>query len=515
MKRLTALTTLAVITVAWIGLAIWMVPALSGSQPSVFGGGSNSGGYTSVDPDRVEPPCDSPPCITELIEPVDDTDDSEPEVVVPDIPGPAVIDAGSLTFTVRLSQGLVDPMGTDELYAEVEIEAVDELPDERPSLNTALVVDRSGSMRTEPMQRAREAAHTFVDGLDSGDRASLVAFDHRSEVVMGSTLLDDAGQQQMHSAIDRLQSSGRTNISGGLQDGFREVDSVESHDGIERIVLMTDGVPNVGITSQEGLAAKAAEMRQQGVAVTTLGFGRYNAEMMAAMASEGGGNFRHISSAADLEQAFGEELDDIQSTVASDLAVDIFESDGVAVEEVHGFSSQGLRNGERIPVGDMAAGETRSIVVELDVRQLAAEAGEIFDIVDVRPHFVDHIDGGDVDVTASSTIGITEQREAIDESTDPYVMDRVEELKTVSAVRQAAELHQQGRSNEAQRRLQEEQRRIGDVSAREGSRGASVDRMEGMVESAEEAMEAAPSSPEADDSAGQMETQFFDASQGR
>ncbi len=520
MNRLTALTTLAVITIAWIGISFWTsVEDTPVAPPIQTGHESGLTATPNATPNATPVPCEEPPCHTPvtLEEPTDERAEADDEeVLIPEVPGPSVVEAGSLRITTTLSQGLVDPMGTDELYAEIEVEAIGGAPAERPSLNVALVVDRSGSMRTEPMRYARKAAHTFVEGLDAGDRAALVAFDHRSVVEMPSTGLDVDGQHRMHAAIDGLRSSGRTNISGGLDDGFEQVMSEEDGDGLRRVVLMTDGIPNEGITDRAGLASRSAEIYQEGAVVTTLGFGtQYDASMMSAMAGEGGGNFRHISSSEDLEVAFAEELEDIQSTVASNISIDLFESQGVQFEEIYGYQSRSLRRGERIGIGDLAEGETRSIMVKLDVQELLAEPGEVLDLLRVRPHFVDRTTDTEVDITVAAQMGITTNRDAIEESVEAYVMDRVEELQMVASVRRAARLHSQGQTEEAKRAMQDEQERIERVteSGADSRREASLGRMRRIADDAQESFQAPPA--EAEDRSRSMEMQLFDADQGR
>lgn len=444
MKRLTALTTLAVITVAWLGLTLWMKD--EPDEPD-----DPTAPHAGVDLPPAEP-VPAPP------EPNND-DDDEPESYEP--ASPAKIDADALTARGAISHPALAQYYHGEVYAELEFEAVDERPEERAPLNVALVVDRSGSMNGRPLDQAKRAAHTFVDGLEAKDRVSLIAFDGQVRTEVSSTVVDGEGRELLHGAIDRLHTRGSTNLSGGLEVGSREVARHSSPEMVQRVVLLTDGQPNNGITHTEGLTNKAASIRKNGVSVSTLGFGtNYDAELLGAIATEGAGNFEHISDSADLERAFADELDDMASTVASGLKVDLEPSDGVRIEQVYGFSRDQVDGAERITLGDLEADARRSAVVKLSLSGSNLEPGSLRDLVDVRVDFRDRLADRAVGKSMALDTRITSNEDDVEEARDSEVMARVEEQRSLANLAEVEERYESGDREGAQRRIEQERKRL-------------------------------------------------------
>lgn len=371
----------------------------------------------------------------------------------------ALASGEALTFSARLSHGKLRDASFEDLYVDVGIEAGDIEPATRAPLNVALVIDRSGSMRGEPMAKARQAARTFVDALDERDRIALISFDNTSQVEVASTRVDAAGQRKLHEAIEQMRAGGTTNISGGLLDGFQEVDEYRDREMLNRVVLMTDGIPNVGITDSDGLAAKTAGVRQQGVTVSALGFGpQYDSDLMTAMAREGAGNFRHIGNAADLELAFSDEIEDLQSTVASGVELDIRPAPGVEIKNIYGFSREDVNGGERISLGELHTGERRSAVVGLRVDR--SEVGDVRDLVAVRARYVDRLIGEPAGEEMALAAQIVDSQAEVRASIDTEVMARVDELRTEESIQEVIEMYSRGDQKAAQQRLQAERQRI-------------------------------------------------------
>ena len=372
------------------------------------------------------------------------------------------VDEGSLTITTRLSHGAVPATPFSELYATIDVLADEVAPDTRAPLNVALVIDRSGSMRGEAMAQARQAARTFVDALDDRDRVAIVAFDNRSVVEMPSTVVDEEGRSMLHRSIDKIHAGGTTNISGGLRDGYQEVQRNSRPDMLDRVVLMTDGIPNVGLTTKDELSNKTAEIRRSGVTVTTLGFGTsYDASLMAAMATEGAGNFRHISDAADLELAFADEISDLQQTVASGIQLDFLPAPGVEIERIYGFSEDDVDGGKRITLGELQTEGRRSAVVRLRVDE--GRVGDHRDLIDVRANYIDRLADAKVSQKLSAGARVVADRSEVRQSVDSDVMARVEEVRSQESMREVIDLYASGDRRQAEQRLRRERQRVQQV----------------------------------------------------
>src|SRR5206468_7602583 len=140
-------------------------------------------------------------------------------------------------------------------------------------VNLAVVLDRSGSMAGEKLENARRAAHELVDRLNEKDRLAFVTFGSNVTPLFPSTPCSGEAKAQMHRAIDKIYDMGGTNLSGGLEAGLREVKAHAGEYPVNRVVLISDGEANEGVTSHEGLVAISRHALRSGVSVTALGVG--------------------------------------------------------------------------------------------------------------------------------------------------------------------------------------------------------------------------------------------------
>src|SRR6478752_6448249 len=178
---------------------------------------------------------------------------------------------------VRLSTRFLTTQNAHQVGMLVTLSA--DAPTQRPPINVALVLDRSGSMSGTPLAAAREAAARFASFLTGHDRLSIVAFDDQVRTIFGP-----------------VQAGGSTNLSGGWLKGRKlvEKDLVE---GTNRVVLLTDGQANVGVIDPAKLVGLAQAGVAKGVSTTCIGFGAgFNEDLLEPMASAGAGNYWYVES---------------------------------------------------------------------------------------------------------------------------------------------------------------------------------------------------------------------------
>jgi Ca-activated chloride channel family protein len=238
----------------------------------------------------------------------------------------------------------------------------------RTALNLALVLDRSGSMAGSKLAAARQAARRLIERLHPDDRVAVVAFDDEvTTVVEPGTAAD---HEALDDAIATIVPGGMTNLSGGWLRARSLLAAADGHQ-ISRIILLTDGRANVGVTDPaqlRGLAARAAS--DAGITTTTIGVGSgYDEELTIAMAEAGLGTSYYMERPDQATGIFEEELLGLLSVCAQNIDVRLRPTDAVETTAVlHSYPATPLPDNTLVlSVGDLYAREPRQVLMEFAI----------------------------------------------------------------------------------------------------------------------------------------------------
>ncbi len=282
--------------------------------------------------------------------------------------------APGLRSNAELERSVIMRGDTVPVYILVRFEAsgLDAARSARPPLNLSLVLDRSGSMADKgKIEYLREAAKMAVSALGERDIVSVVEFDDRITLMWPASRLHDIAQ--LRSEIDELSPRGSTNLAGGMQRGIEEALSAReglrlSPETLSRVIVLTDGLANTGLTDHGAIADLAARARGEGVHVSTIGLGLdYDGDILQAIAGGGGGRYYYVESPIQLARIFQNELNAAFATRASDVHLAFHGTDAVRRAEIIGFGSAGSRD-VSTAWPDFYAGETRTALIRLEVR---------------------------------------------------------------------------------------------------------------------------------------------------
>lgn len=284
----------------------------------------------------------------------------DPVVVKAPAPDPELVDLAS-----ALPYKLIAADRAAEIQVRLRIDAGSLADARRPPIHVVLVMDSSGSMAGDAIVHARKAALALVDGLADGDRLAVVTFDSQSRVLVPSTVIDEKTRADARARVEKMAATGTTDLAGGLSRGLAEASRGYLGDGVNRLVLLSDGLPN----DEAPIAALVQQAAGMRVAVTALGLGlEYNETLLAAMAQQTGGKFHFIESSDQVAAVFRDEVLRLEQVVARNLSLQLLPGPGVTIDGVLGHATQPTGNrGVVLGLGDLGEKTHRDLIVRLRV----------------------------------------------------------------------------------------------------------------------------------------------------
>ncbi|XCN71465.1 MAG: VWA domain-containing protein [Candidatus Electrothrix aestuarii] len=233
----------------------------------------------------------------------------------------------------------------------------------RLPLNLALVIDTSGSMRDEnKLTSVQQAAIALVNRLQPEDRLAIVSYNNEAKVVLPSSPMKM--EQEARWLIQSLRADGGTNLGAGLIEGYHQLREFASPRSINRVLLLSDGKANVGITSSAELSRMALQEADAGISLSTFGVGLdFNEDLMAALSESGRGMYYFIDRPESMETILAKEFNSVESLMAADIQVTITLAPDLHIERVFANSYQVNGNTISVRFGDLSAGERRRMQV--------------------------------------------------------------------------------------------------------------------------------------------------------
>jgi Ca-activated chloride channel family protein len=364
--------------------------------------------------------------------------------------------AGQLGARVSLDRPVVLQGQNQVVYVLVNIDAMDEeIPSaNRPPLNISLVLDRSGSMADAgKMDYLKRAAKMAIDRLNQRDTLSIVEYDDAITVMVSPTRVADS--RRFHRLIDELEPRGSTNLAGGLDQGVDEAlearnELARDSGTISRVILMSDGLANAGVTDPNQIRGMVRAAKNKGVRISSMGLGRdYDEDLMQDLAENGGGRYYYIEHPTQMARVFEEELATMFRTTAKDCEFTFDGSSAVRKAEIVGFDAQAAQDLKQ-PLEDFYAGEKRSVLLRLEVA--AGQTGNL-DLGALKVSYKGAKDQTAQVFSAPVQVSVTADRQAADRAVNKPVAVEAALAETERAQKEQVKLFEAGRAEEAARNM--------------------------------------------------------------
>ena len=247
--------------------------------------------------------------------------------------------APDVTLRVTPEREYVYKGGPREVLVQIEVEGRKVDDDGRRSpMNLAIVLDRSGSMEGAKIEKARQAAAMAVDKLGDDDFFSLVTYDSETNLLIEPQRIGTRdNREELKQRIHRIQPGGSTALHAGVVLGAKQVRQKLVKERVNRVILLSDGIANVGPSRASDLSSLGRELRSDGISVSTVGLGDdYNEDLMTALAEASNANYYYVKDAEKLPGIFAQELGASRSLLARSITIRINAPEGVRLKEIVG-----------------------------------------------------------------------------------------------------------------------------------------------------------------------------------
>lgn len=269
------------------------------------------------------------------------------------------------TAFALFADGAPSPFHHDGTYLiRIGVQGYDVPAAERPSASLTFVIDVSGSMAQENrLGLVKQSLELLVERMRPDDQVSIVVYGSNARIVLEPT--DGTNKGRILDAINALQPEGSTNLEAGMNLGYQMANAAYRPNAINRVIIASDGVANVGITSPDALSEQIRGYADAGITLTTIGFGmgNYNDVTMEQLADQGNGSYAYVDTIVEAEKLFVEDLTATLQTIAIDAKVQVdFNPDVVSQYRLIGYENravadQDFRN-DAVDAGEIGAGHT-------------------------------------------------------------------------------------------------------------------------------------------------------------
>ncbi len=256
------------------------------------------------------------------------------------------------------------------MFVDLKADKVGDDRDRSP-MNIAIVIDRSGSMADKnKLEYVKKAVDYIIEQSGSDDYISVVDYDDYVDVLQRSAIIRD--KYDLRDKVSKLKPGGFTNLSDGMFEGYDQVNGSYSRGYVNRVLLLSDGLANRGITDRYKLADMVRDKnRRDGITISTFGVGNdFNENLMTDLADYGKGNYYYIRNSVDIPEIFAQELRGVRNLVGQGTKLRVrFPSQYLSVNKVFGYPYDISGDEVTIDFKDVFSEQTKSVLIKFNVNR--------------------------------------------------------------------------------------------------------------------------------------------------
>lgn len=294
---------------------------------------------------------------------------------------------GILAVSGRLAQEKIFKGGDGSASLSLTITADDIFTEtrEKNNVDMVIVLDQSGSMQGKKIEDARTSVRNLISQLGSADRFALVTYSSGVHKYSNLMQMNPANQKYMQQMVNNIYAGGGTNLGAGLQAGINILKNAEKNGNLGRIILISDGLANEGITEPGSLGNMASTALENEFSISTAGIGSdFNEQLMTSLADRGTGNYYYLENPNAFAEVFQKEFHKTQTSAATGVKIQVPLDKGISLVSASGYPIEVKNNTAVFYPGDLGSGQTRNLFLNF---RLAADSEKTFEISNITVNY--------------------------------------------------------------------------------------------------------------------------------
>ncbi|OQA01039.1 MAG: von Willebrand factor type A domain protein [Planctomycetes bacterium ADurb.Bin412] len=356
-----------------------------------------------------------------------------------------------VTFDLSLDKPVLHADQPQTAYLRIALKGLCiEREQSRPPVNIAIVIDKSGSMGGEKIAEARKAAILAVERLGGDDIISVVTYDSGVNVLIPATKATD--KESICQLIRSIQAGGSTALYDGVSQGGRELKKFLEPGRVNRMLLLSDGLANVGPQTPDELGRLGGSLIEEGISVTTIGLGLgYNEDLMTQLAYKSDGSHYFAEQATDLAGVFNSEFNRALAVVAQEIQIEIVCPAGI--RPVRLLGRQGQIQGQTVKayINQLFSQSEKYLLLEMEVPPMAGDTART--VAAVRINYGDMNTHTTQEWAGSTGVTFSADAKRVESNTNARVMVDVVEQIAIERNKMALQLRDQGETQKAEEML--------------------------------------------------------------